>query len=132
MGLEAFRRDFESADVDAVLRDLAPGFSFYHPIGPEAMTDHALHLRALPLARAALGEDFRFTETLRGEEFDAIHWTASIGGITAEGVDLVKEDANGQLLELRILMRPLQAIQAFAEEMGRQAGGPPSEAPQEG
>jgi hypothetical protein len=64
-----------------------------------------------------MGHEFRFTDHLAGAEHDALLWTTRIGGREIEGVDLVREDAQGRLLEIRVFMRPLDAAQQWREAM---------------
>jgi hypothetical protein len=59
-----------------------------------------------------------------GAEYHALPWIARIGEHDAEGVDLVKEADDGRLLGVRIIMRPVQAIQAWAQAMTTRMGMP--------
>jgi hypothetical protein len=122
MGAELFRRAFEAGDIDAVMEDLAEGFAFYHAAASEPTTDRAPMHRIFAVARETMGDDFRFTEHLQGDGLHALRWTTTVDGIPAEGVDIVREDADGRMLELRINMRPLPALLAWQEMMGARLG----------
>ncbi|HEY1277635.1 MAG TPA: hypothetical protein VGF25_22200 [Thermoleophilaceae bacterium] len=128
MGAETFRRCFEAGDIEAVMADLAPGFTLYHAARSEPASAPAPIDRILEAARTTLGPDFRFTEHARGDGLHALRWTATIDGMHADGVDVVREDGDGRLLELRITMRPLPAIEVWSRLMGERLGdghGPP-------
>ena len=43
---------------------------------------------------------------------------------TAEGLNLITIDSEGQLADVTVFLRPLAALQALADEMGRRLGGP--------
>jgi hypothetical protein len=116
-GAAVFRRGFQLGDFAEIFACLAAGFSFYHAAYPEPTPDGPFLRAALRGAREAFGPDFRFTDHVRGETFDLLPWVATIGGLDAEGVDLVREDGDGRLLEVRITMRPIQAIQLFSDAM---------------
>ena len=122
MGLETFRDSFMAGDGDAFAADLAPEFAFYHATHAEPSCNVEFLRRLIPTARDAMGPDFRWTHELRGEEYGALRWTAVIGGIETEGVDLIKEDANGRLLEVRIHMRPVDAVNAWQRDIGVRMG----------
>jgi len=55
-----------------------------------------------------------------GEEYHALPWVSRIGEYEADGVDLIKEDDDGRLLEVRITMRPLEALLLWSEAMTAQ------------
>jgi hypothetical protein len=57
---------------------------------------------------------------LIGYDHHALLGTTRLGGRQIEGVDLVKEDRQGRLLEIRVLMRPLDAAQQWREAMRTQ------------
>jgi hypothetical protein len=125
MGLQEFKRSFFEGDGDAFVADLGPGFAFYHATHLEPSSDVEFLRRLIPTAREAMGPEFRWTHELQGEEYGALRWTAVIGGFETEGVDLVKEDADGRLLEIRIHMRPADAVAAWKREIGARMGSAP-------
>jgi hypothetical protein len=127
MGAAEFRRDFESGDIDAVLADFAPGFQLFHAGQAVPSSDPGVLGMTLQAVRELFGDGFRFSDcvpaTAHGERYMLLPWTAVVGGIEAEGVDLVKEEASGRLLEVRITMRPLSGIQALSDGMTSRMGG---------
>ena len=125
MGLQEFKHNFFEGDGDAFVADLAPGFAFYHATHLEPSHDIEFLRKMIPTARAAMGPEFQWTHELRGEEYGALRWTAVIGGLQSEGVDLIKEDENGRLLEVRIHMRPADAVAAWTQEMNSRMGRAP-------
>lgn len=126
MGAAEFRRDFEAGDIDAVVAGFAPGFRVYHAGQTEATADPSVLQVMFPALREVLGDRFHFSDCVsaaaHGEQFMLLPWTAVIGGIEAEGVDLIREDDRGRLLELRFAMRPIAAIHALSEEMQSRLG----------
>ena len=125
MGAQTFRESFEAGDIDRLIADLAPEFAFYHTALAEPTTDPELLKAVLVVARETLGDDFRFTEHAKGDGLHALRWTSTIGGIAAEGVDLVREDEQGRTTEIRITMRPMQANAAWSDAMRERFGGRP-------
>jgi hypothetical protein len=125
VGAELFRESFQAGDIDRLIADLAPDFAFYHTALPEPTTDAELLRKLLKVARETIGEDFRFTEHATGDGLHALRWTSTIGGLAAEGVDVVREDAEGRISEIRITMRPMQANAAWSDAMRERFGVPP-------
>src|SRR5262245_20422913 len=128
MGADTFRRCFEAGDIDGVIEDLAPGFTFHHAARPEPTTDPGPMTRIFAAARSSMGDQFRFTEHGRGDGIHALRWIAVIDGNEAEGVDVIREDDEGRMLELRITMRPLPVMLAWNQLMGAALGGDPHQA----
>lgn len=122
MSVPEFRRAFEAGDHDAAFAQLAPECAFYHAGHVEPTTDQRILRPALRLAREAFGSEFRFTDHLVGDVFHALPWTARINALAAEGVDLLRVDPDGRIRELRILMRPYEAIGEFMAAMRAASG----------
>lgn len=125
MGAQVFRESFQAGDIDRLIADLAPRFAFYHTALPEPTTDPELLKQILVVARETIGDDFLFTEHAQGDGLHALRWTSTLGGIAAEGVDIVREDDEGRTTEIRITMRPMQANAAWSDAMRERFGVPP-------
>jgi hypothetical protein len=52
-------------------------------------------------------------------------WRADCGGKTIEGVDVVRVNEDGQVDEIRVLIRPLVSIALFAQTLGPPLAGDP-------
>jgi hypothetical protein len=48
-----------------------------------------------------------------------LEFETSVEGKYVNGVDIIRCDDTGRIVEFRVMMRPLQAIQAVHEQMGR-------------
>ena len=117
MAICDFKEYFLAGDGEAFAADMAPGFAFYHAAHPQPTTDVRFLKLALEAARDAMGPDFEWTHEFHGDVYGALRWTATIGGQEAEGVDLIKEAPDGKLLEVRITMRPAEAVAVWQQEM---------------
>ncbi|CAE8589575.1 unnamed protein product [Polarella glacialis] len=49
----------------------------------------------------------------------ALEFTAEVHGLKLTGVDLVRCDESGKICHFEVVMRPLKAVQALFQEMGR-------------
>jgi hypothetical protein len=51
-----------------------------------------------------------------------LEFTAQVGEKEVQGVDLIRFDPQGRIVEFEVLIRPLSGLQALSEEMGRRLG----------
>jgi len=79
VGAAEFRRHFTAGDGKAFVADLAPGFRFYHASHTQPTSDVAFLEQMFPVARATLGDEFRFVDHMVGAEYHALPWIAHIG-----------------------------------------------------
>jgi hypothetical protein len=71
-------------------------------------------------------QDFSFTHTAVGEGRCVLFFRCQIAGREAEGCDILDFDADGQIADFSVMIRPLSALEALNREMGaRLLAGPP-------
>jgi hypothetical protein len=64
-------------------------------------------------------EEFRYVrEILDGENW-ALEFEAKIGELTLRGVDLIKLNDDGKIVDFEVMVRPANALQALGMEMGK-------------
>jgi len=72
---------------------------------------------------AQVFENFRYhREFVAGSHDVALEFSANIGKWQMKGVDLIKFDDDGRMVEFEVMVRPLKALQALGEEMGNRIG----------
>lgn len=60
----------------------------------------------------------------------ALEFRAEVGDRRLKGIDLIRFDADGRIVDFEVMIRPLSGLQALAEEMGlRLAAAMPGAAP---
>jgi hypothetical protein len=62
-------------------------------------------------------QDLRYTAELRDAESVGLVFSARVGTKDAQGVDLLRFDAEGLINEVTVMVRPLSALQALARAM---------------
>jgi hypothetical protein len=68
-------------------------------------------------------ENFRYhREFAAGSHDAALEFSANIGKWQLKGIDLIKFDASGKMVEFEVMVRPIKALQALGEEMGNRIG----------
>ena len=68
-------------------------------------------------------ENFRYHRSLvAGPRDVALEFSASVGKWQLKGVDLIKFNEAGELIEFEVMIRSIKALQALSEEMGKRIG----------
>jgi limonene-1,2-epoxide hydrolase len=112
------RTALEARDLDAAVALMAPDIVFRSPIvhkpyrGPEAV-------RALLEGVMAIFEDFRYERVIGAPDAadHALVFATRVGDRQIEGCDFLHENADGQIDEFVVMVRPLTGALALAEGM---------------
>jgi hypothetical protein len=68
-------------------------------------------------------ENFRYhREFVAGSHDAALEFSANIGKWQLKGIDLIKFNESGEMIEFEVMVRPIKALQALGEEMGNRIG----------
>ena len=69
-------------------------------------------------------EDFVYhRELASGDGQSAVlEFSARVGDKQLKGVDLIRFDADGKIVDFEVMIRPLSGLQALGEEMGKRVG----------
>jgi hypothetical protein len=107
---------------------LAEDVVFYSPVVYTPQRGKEITTRYLEAAATALSGDgaaggtaqgFRYTKQVLAGNTAVLEFETSVHGRYVNGVDIISCDHAGKIVEFRVMVRPLQAIQAVHEEMGR-------------
>src|SRR3981081_3447227 len=72
---------------------------------------------------AQIFENFRYhREFVAGSHDAALEFSADIGKWQLKGIDLIKFNAAGEMIEFEVMIRPIKALQALGDEMGNRIG----------
>ena len=121
----SFRAAVESGDSATLGAVLATDVLFRSPavFSPYVGRDAAMHVLGTVFL---VFEDFRYVAELTEGDEQVLRFTATVGGKNVDGIDLVRYDAAGQVAELTVMIRPLSALLAVAEAMGKQLAAEPN------
>jgi hypothetical protein len=64
-----------------------------------------------------LNTNFRYVRELVGPSDAVIEFETEIDGVLVNGVDLIKWNESGQIVEFKVMLRPLQAINLVHQRM---------------
>ncbi|WP_207882915.1 nuclear transport factor 2 family protein [Pseudomonas sp. 30_B] len=52
-----------------------------------------------------------------------LEFSAQVNGRDLKGIDMIRFDETGKIVEFEVMIRPMSGLQALGEEMGRRLGG---------
>lgn len=68
-------------------------------------------------------ENFRYErEFVSGSHDVGLEFAANVGKFELKGIDLIKFNVEGKMVDFEVMIRPLKALQAVVEAMGNRIG----------
>jgi hypothetical protein len=120
--LDGWHRFVASGDPDLLASLLSEHIVFRSPFVQSPIPGRGATLLVLTTA-AQIFENFRYHRTfISGSHDAALEFAANIGKWQLKGVDLIKFDDDGEMIEFEVMIRPIKALQALGEEMGNRIG----------
>jgi hypothetical protein len=108
-------RTRDVAGLDALLAD---DVVFHSPVVHTPQVGKAITARYLAAAFHVLfHESFRYVREIAGPQDAALEFQVEIEGIAVNGVDLIKWNDAGRIVEFKVLIRPLKAINLIQQKM---------------
>ena len=114
-----FREAVETGDPVALSAALSPDVVFHSPavFAPYVGRDETMRVLGAVLQ---VFEEFRYVGEVGTGEHQVLRFVATVNGRSVEGVDLITFDSAGLVADLTVMIRPLSALHAVVEAMGRQ------------
>jgi hypothetical protein len=101
---------------------LAENVVFRSPFVQAPIPGHAATMLVLTTV-VQVFENFRYHRTfISGSHDAALEFSANIGKWQLKGIDLIRFDNAGRMIEFEVMVRPIKALQALGDEMGRRIG----------
>ena len=96
---------------------LADKVVFYSPVvyTPQAGTITLQYLSAA--FHVFFNESFRHVRELTGPRDAVLEFQVEIDGISVNGVDMIRWDDEGEIVEFKVLIRPLKAVNLIHQKM---------------
>jgi ketosteroid isomerase-like protein len=111
-----------AGDPDGLDRLLADDVVFYSPIVYTPQRGKEITTLYLQAARQTLPGDggdgaFRYTKQVVAGDTAVLEFETSVDGKYVNGVDIIRCDDAGRIVEFRVMLRPLQAVNIVHEQM---------------
>jgi len=106
----------------AVLSDLlADDVVFHSPVVHTPQAGKPIVMAYLVAASHVLGNDsFHYVRKLVDRDEMMLEFVTEIDGIAINGVDIIRFNADGRIIDFKVMVRPLKAINKVWEMMGAQ------------
>ncbi len=120
--LDGWHRFVATGDRDLLASLLSEHIVFRSPFVQSPIPGRMATLLVLTTV-VQIFENFRYHRTFIGGPLDAaLEFSANIGKWQLKGIDLVKFNESGEMIEFEVMIRPIKALQALGEEMGSRIG----------
>jgi hypothetical protein len=120
--LDGWHRFVASGDPEILRPLLADHIVFRSPFVQSPIPGRPATLLVLTTV-AQIFENFTYHRTfIAGTRDAALEFAANIGKWQLKGIDLIKFNDAGEMIEFEVMIRPIKALQALGEEMGNRIG----------
>jgi len=109
----------ETQDAGILEELLADDVRFHSPFVWKPKEGKAMTTVILKTA-ASVFEEFRYVREIIEANDWALEFEAKIGDLTLRGVDLIRMNGGGKIIDFEVMIRPANALQVLGLEMGRQ------------
>ena len=117
--IDAWHQFVKSRDLALLDALLADDVVFHSPVVHTPQHGKAVTLIYLRGAMEVLGSPaFRYVREIRGERDALLEFATEIDGITINGVDLIRWDGAGRIVDFKVMVRPLKAVNVLHQKMG--------------
>ena len=72
----------------------------------------------LTAAFTVLGPHLAYEREWLGDDSAVLQFRTTVGGLDVSGVDIITWDAEGQIVDFTVMVRPAKALEAVIEHMG--------------
>lgn len=108
----------ERRDPSQIASLLADDVVFHSPVVHTPQSGRAITALYLNAAFTVLINDsFRYVREIVGPADAVLEFAVEIDGISVNGVDMIKWNAEGKITEFKVMVRPLKAINLVHQKM---------------
>ena len=116
--IEQWHALVESANPEGLDALLAEDAVFHSPVVHTPQRGKAITHAYLSAAFLVLfNGNFRYVKEIIGEHAAMLEFETEIDGITINGVDIISWNADGQINDFKVMIRPLKAIMLVKDKM---------------
>jgi hypothetical protein len=116
--IEAWHHVVSSRDPAALSRLLADEVVFHSPVVHTPQRGKAITLQYLMGALQVLNNaSFRYEREIVGEHDAVLEFASEVDGIEINGVDLIRWNEAGQIVDFKVMVRPLKAVNMLHQKM---------------
>ena len=111
--------EFVATGNPAILEEiLAEEVKFHSPFVWKPMVGQSITIQFF-MTVTTVCDDIRYVREIFDGSNCALEFEARVGDLNLRGVDLIKIDESGKIVDFEVMVRPANALQALGLEMGR-------------
>jgi hypothetical protein len=108
-------RDRDATGLDALLAD---DVVFHSPVVHTPQLGKAITTQYLTAALHVFGNDsFRYLREIAGDHDAVLEFAVEIDGLQVNGVDMLRWNDAGRIVEFKVMIRPLKAVLLIQQKM---------------
>jgi hypothetical protein len=116
--LESWHQLVRSRDPSGLHALLAEDAVFHSPVVHTSQRGRAIVAKYLGAAfQVFFNSRFRYVREITGPSDAVLEFETEIDGILVNGVDLIKWNESGQIVDFKVMIRPLKAINLIHQRM---------------
>jgi hypothetical protein len=117
--IEEWHRIVCERDTDALDDLLADDVVFHSPVVHTPQRGRPITTMYLAAAVIVFGNDtFRYVREFRAAREAVLEFNVTIDGIEVDGVDMLRWNDDGRIVDFKVMVRPLKAINLIHQKMG--------------
>ncbi len=117
--IEEWHRIVRERDIDALDELLADDVVFHSPVVHTPQRGRPITAMYLAAAVVVFGnETFRYVREFRATNEAVLEFLVTIDGIEVNGVDMIRWNDARRIVDFKVMLRPLKAINLIHEKMG--------------
>ena len=125
--LTTWHKIVSTCDANGLGELLADDVVFFSPVVHTPQVGNAVTTMYLSAAVKVFGnESFRYVREVVGENDAVLEFETEIDGIAVNGVDMIKWNDEGKIVEFKVMVRPLKAINLIFQKMGEMLAANPA------
>lgn len=110
----------KTRDVSGLTRLLSDQVVFHSPVVHIPQVGKAITTMYLTAALHVFGnESFKYVREVIGPSDAVLEFETEIDGIIVNGVDMIKWNDEGEIVEFKVMVRPLKAINLIHQKMAQ-------------
>ena len=118
-GLVKWHKFVSEQDMQALAEALANDVLFRSPFLWKPKEGKATAMLYVSSAVRVL-EDFTYHRQFVGDNAVVLEFSARVGSLSVKGVDIIQFNAEGQIVDFEVMVRPANGLQALAAAMAQQ------------
>ena len=108
----------KTRDANGLQALLADDVVFHSPVMHKPQLGKALTTMYLTAAfHVFVNDSFRYVREVIGENDAVLEFSVVIDGVTVNGVDMIRWNSENQIIDFKVMLRPLMAITLIQQKM---------------